>query len=274
MLFDLDKTKCLKCGACVKDCAFRVLKVGEDGYPGIPNEEKCMRCQHCFAICPVGAITFNGHSPTEAVPTRDLALPSAKEVENWLKVRRSTRQFRKEDVDRAAIERVLTNLGNVPTGCNARGLTFTCFPTRQSMDSFRGEFIRAIEEHREGNKLLPRWLAIPAIKMRAGKGDMFFRDAPGMVIISSDETNPAVTTGETDVAAACVYFEMLAQAEGLATCWCGFLQLVQREVPELLEKTIGIRRTTPFYAMLFGKSAVTYKRGVCREKDANIVWKE
>ena len=95
-----------------------------------------------------------------------------------------------------------------------------------------------------------------------------------MLIITSYDTNPAVTTRETDVAAACVYFEMLAQAQGLATCWCGFLQLVQKEVPELLEKTTGIRRTTPFYAMLFGKSAVTYKRGVCRKADANIVWKD
>ncbi|HBJ59772.1 MAG TPA: nitroreductase, partial [Verrucomicrobia bacterium] len=67
---------------------------------------------------------------------------------------------------------------------------------------------------------------------------------------------------------------MLAQAHGIATCWCGFLQLVQREVPELLEKTAGIRRTTPFYAMLFGKSAVAYRRGVRRESDATIVWKE
>ena len=274
MLFEVDKTKCVKCGACVKDCAFRALKAGAEGYPEIPKPEKCMRCQHCFAICPVGAITFNGHRPEDAVPTRGLALPTADEVENWMQVRRSTRQFRKEDVDRGALERILSRLGDVPTGCNARGLTFTCFPTRQAMDAFREAFIRAIEAHRDGPKLLPRWLAVPAIRMRAGKGDMFFRDAPGMVIISSDETNPAVTTPEADVAAACAYFEMLAQAHGLATCWCGFLQLVQREVPELLEKTVGIRRTTPFYAMLFGKSAVAYRRGVCRETDATIVWKE
>ena len=97
--------------------------------------------------------------------------------------------------------------------------------------------------------------------------------APGMLVISSDETNPAVTTPEVDVAAACVYFEMLAQAHGLATCWCGFLKLVQQEVPELLEETIGIRRTTPFYAMLFGMPGVRYARGVLRTDYATIEYR-
>ena len=274
MLFEIDKEKCLKCGACVKDCAFRVLKTGAEGYPEMPKPERCMQCQHCLAVCPVGAVKLNGHEAAGSCLSRDLPLPKPEEVENWMKVRRSTRQFKAGDVARETIERILKNLGNTPTGCNARGLTFTCLPTRAATDKFRAEFIRAIEEHREGNHLLPRWLAVPAIRMREGRGDQFFRDAPGMLIISSDETNPNVTTPNEDVVAACVYFEMLAQAHGLATCWCGFLKLVQKEVPELLEKTLGLRRTTPFYAMLFGYSAVRYPRGVQREDDATIVWKE
>lgn len=63
---------------------------------------------------------------------------------------------------------------------------------------------------------------------------------------------------------------MLAKMKALATCWCGFLKLVQQEVPELLEQTIGIRRTTPFYAMLFGRPAVRYVRGVQRDSYARI----
>ena len=66
------------------------------------------------------------------------------------------------------------------------------------------------------------------------------------------------------------HFEMLANAAGIATCWCGFLKLVQQEVPELLEQTIGLRRTAPFYAMLFGRPAVRYARGVQRDSYARI----
>ncbi|MBR4614567.1 MAG: hypothetical protein IKO55_03075, partial [Kiritimatiellae bacterium] len=134
-------------------------------------------------------------------------------------------------------------------------------------------FIHAIENHRDGSKLLPRWLAVPAIRMRKGGEDLFFRGASGMVIISSDETNPEVTTPREDVAAACAYFEMLAQANGFATCWCGFLKLVQEAVPELLEVTSGIRRTTPFYAMLFGVPGIRYQRGVVRESYAKVEYR-
>ena len=271
--FEVDQSRCVKCGMCVRDCAFKALKTSEAGGPEMADAEKCMRCQHCFAVCPVGAIRIDGISASDAPVSRALALPSAEEVENWLSVRRSTRRFADADVDRTVLDRILRTLGNVPTGCNARSLTFTCYPDRESMDRFRADFIHAIESHRDGDKLLPRWLAVPAIRMRKGGEDMFFRGASGMVIISSDETNPAVTTPAEDVAAACAYFEMLAQANGLATCWCGFLKLVQQAVPELLEVTSGIRRTTPFYAMLFGKPGIRYPRGVVRGSYAKVEYK-
>ena len=45
---------------------------------------------------------------------------------------------------------------------------------------------------------------------------------------------------------------------------------VRLAVPELLEVTSGIRRTTPFYAMLFGMPGIRYQRGVVRESYAKV----
>jgi nitroreductase len=140
------------------------------------------------------------------------------------------------------------------------------------MAEFRKAFIKAIEEYRDGTKLLPRWLAVPAIRMRNGGDDMFFRDASGILIVSSDETAQDVTTPQEDVTIACANFELLANAHAIGTCWCGFLKLVQNEIPDLLEKVTGIRRTTPFYAILFGKSAVKYMRGAERGASADIIY--
>lgn len=243
--------------------------------PRLAAADRCMRCQHCLAICPVGAITLDGKRPEDSKPLKGLVLPSAEAVANWMMTRRSVRNFRKdEDVDRATLDRVLKVLGNTPTGCNARALTFTCMPDRASMDRFRKDFIKVIERHRDGTKLLPRWLAIAAIKLRKGGEDVFFRSAPGMLIVSSDVSAPSVTTPREDATVACSNFELLANANGIATCWCGFLSLVQREIPEILEDTIGIGRNNPFYAMLFGKAAVRYMRGVQRDDYANIVYRQ
>ncbi len=270
--FQVDEEKCIRCGACVKDCAFNALRRAESGRPEVASAARCMRCQHCFAVCPVGAISIDGKDPAQACSTKKLELPSVTAVENWMKTRRSVRRFADADVDRAKLDRILSVLGNAPTGCNARSLTFTCIPTRAAMARFRTAFLHAIENHHDGKKLLPRWLAVPAIRMRQGKEDLFFRQAPGLLIVSSDETNPVVTTPREDVAIACAYFELLAQSHGLATCWCGFLKLVQEKVPELLEAPLGIRRTTPFYAMLFGNPAIHHTRGVMRDDYARIVY--
>ncbi len=271
-LLKIDTALCAHCGLCAKDCAFHALSL-VNGEPTLVHPERCMHCQHCFAICPTGAITFNGIHFDAATPVHDLALPTGDEAINYLKSRRSIRQFRADDVDRAVLEKLLSALGNTPTGCNARALTFTCISTRAAMDEFRAAFLRTIEAHRDGTKLLPRWLALPAIQMRNGKGDLFFRDAPGMLIVSSDETAPGVTTPKEDVAVAIANFELLANSHGLGTCWCGFLKLVQEVVPELLTETLGLRPSTPFYAMLFGYPAVHYARTVVRDTEAKIIWK-
>jgi nitroreductase/NAD-dependent dihydropyrimidine dehydrogenase PreA subunit len=270
--FSVDAARCVACGRCAADCSFRALSRDAQGRPVLSAPARCMHCQHCFAVCPTGAVSVDGVRAGQAKPLKDLPLPSAAAVENWLAARRSVRAYAPKDVPRSLLDPILHHLGNVPTGCNARGLTFTCFSTQESMARFRKAFVETIARHRDGTKLLPRWLAAPAIDLRKGKGDLFFRGAPGLLIVSSDETAPGVITPETDVAAACAYFEMLANAHGLATCWCGFLGLVQKAVPEILEETIGLRRTSPFYAMLFGYPAVTYARTVVRGGAAKIVY--
>ncbi len=269
----VDQTRCSRCGACVNDCAFKALRRGDDGFPFLKKPERCMHCQHCFAVCPAGAITIDGKRADESSRTDALELPSAAAAENWIRSRRSMRHFAKEDVDRATLDRVLKALGNTPTGCNARGLTFHCFPTRDSLDAFRRTFVETLARHRDGAKLLPRWLAVPAINLRRGREDIFFRGASGLLVVSSDETNPAVATPVEDTVIACTNFEWLAQANGFGTCWFGFLRHAHDLVPELLGETLGIGPKTPFAAMLFGRPALRHPRTVQRETYANIVYR-
>ena len=156
-MFKVDSSKCLKCGACVRDCGFKALGFDGSGNPSLVHARRCMRCQHCFAVCPVGAIEFDSNEASLAHVVKDAELPSAASVDNWMRMRRSYRKFAKEDVDAALLDKVLTTLANTPTGCNARNLTFTCFSTRASVEKFKRAFISVLETHRDGTKLLPRW---------------------------------------------------------------------------------------------------------------------
>ena len=271
-LFEVDRGRCVKCGACVRDCAFRALGTDGEGFPAMVSPARCMRCQHCLAICPAGAVTLDGRAAGACVAAADARLPSAEEVANWLVLRRSTRKFRDADVDRDVLGRILELLGNSPTGCNARSLAFTCFPDRASMARMKRKFLEIAAS--PWGKILPRWFAVPAIRMRKGAEDMFFRGAAGLLVVSSDTDNPGVVTPNEDVTIACSNFELLANANGIATCWLGFLGMIEKDLPGFVERLAGIKTGRPFQAMLFGLSALKYPRSVERSGYAKIEYRD
>ena len=62
-MISFDASKCIRCGRCIADCIVQVIQRGEDGLPFLPKllAKHCMKCQHCLAVCPSGALTCDGH---------------------------------------------------------------------------------------------------------------------------------------------------------------------------------------------------------------------
>ena len=59
----IDYDKCIHCGLCSKDCIAAVISIDENKNPQVVAPQRCIGCQHCLAVCPVGAISFCGKSP-------------------------------------------------------------------------------------------------------------------------------------------------------------------------------------------------------------------
>ena len=93
----IDKEKCIKCGACIKDCMTYSLIKDEEGFAKVATvgETRCLSCQHCFAICPTGAISFEEKSPQDASST-NFANPN--DILGLIKSRRSIRQFKENEI--------------------------------------------------------------------------------------------------------------------------------------------------------------------------------
>ena len=51
----VDKTVCVACGVCVKECPKQALSVYRGCY-ALVNSEKCVGCGKCASICPARAI--------------------------------------------------------------------------------------------------------------------------------------------------------------------------------------------------------------------------
>ncbi len=256
---------CNGCGACVKDCGFGILAM-KDGKPVIREgrEDGCMNCQHCLAVCPKGAVTING---VGAGDCRALGqMPQPDEIANLLMSRRSVRQFVKADIPRGEIENLLAALKYVPTGCNLRHLAFRVVDGAAKMASLRqrmmetmAENLPALPEHLQ--QIVKGWQKHP-------EADVFFRGAPHVLVVYGD---PKAVTPQVDCDAACAYFDLLAQANGIGTTWFGFLTHIIAAVPEVAD-IFGIPRGAPFHAMLFGRPAVSYARCVNRDAGARVEW--
>ena len=135
----VDAEKCVRCGACVRDCIVEVLKPGADGVPCVASGEErfCLNCQHCLAVCPQGAVVCNGVTPEECAGIGPL--PGAAELFNLLRQRRSIRQYRPENLEPEIIDRLVESLAWIPTGCNDHRLFFTVIREQREMAFFRAE---------------------------------------------------------------------------------------------------------------------------------------
>ena len=260
--FKVDRTLCVNCGLCAEDCLAHIIDMTDEG-PVVtrPNGLKCMRCQHCLAICPKGAISVIGIGPEECLPVKG-EFPDPDKVERLIKGRRSIRRYKKEDVDPLLIKKLLETASYAPTGKNARRVRFTVIDKRETMDKFRAEAMGLLAERVRSGKLpasmeffldhLERW--------ESKKIDSIFRGAPHLLIASAPKDCP---TPEPDCLIALSYFEIFAQANGVGTLWAGVGKwLISVVLPELKLK-LGIPEDHVIgYVMAFGKPVGPYARTV------------
>ncbi len=262
--FKLDKSRCIGCGRCIKDCSCDVLKRGDDGYPQVVEENiaKCMKCQHCFAVCPTGAISIFGKNPDKSLKTYKIQSPEA--VLNLIQSRKSIRQFKQENLDRNTLKELKNMLPWIPTGCNNHSLAFTFVEDMESMKKFKAETYKNIEKMIEENPNTEKakQMKILLDLYKSGK-DRVFRNAPHALIVSSPVDAPCA---DIDPIIALSYFELYAQSLGVGTLWCGLLFRCWKATPSIVDELKLPDGYKPVYAMLFGVPDVKYERITQPEK--------
>ncbi len=268
--FTVQKDRCTRCGLCVLDCPSRIIKRNAEQMPYISgeDEENCLQCQHCLAICPTAAISILGFKPENSLLASGDSWPSFEQMDRFMRGRRSVRQYADQNVKRELIDQLLATVANAPTGVNSRSLTFTVIDDKSKLNHLRQEVMKALVEASEAGKIPPRLSyiekAIDAyVEHRA---DVVFRGAPHVLIVSAPAQAPCAME---DVPIALAYFELLAQSAGLGTVWCGLLKLALETAPEL-KKLVDLPPDHHYYAMLFGRPAIRYARTVQRDSAAVI----
>lgn len=262
MNFKLDQDKCIHCGLCSSECPVLIID-NKTEFPTIKEgkEENCLKCQHCLAVCPQGAISIWGKEAENSIPFNS-PRPKSLELENLMQTRRSIRKFRKEEINRALIHHLISIASYAPTAKNENSVQFTVVDNKNDMSKLRELAYRHIKLAYQENRLPKSQLFMNDFEnlWTTKKIDVIFRDAPHLLITSApkDGSFPQMDSG-----IAMTYFDLLANSNGIGTLWNGFAKYLIEDIAPELKKEIGIPENHLVSAvLLFGKTAANYARSI------------
>ena len=263
--FKIDKIKCTQCGLCSQDCPVLIID-GKTEYPEIKDgkENQCIKCQHCLAICPTGALSIWGKNPEDSILVSN-EIPNPNEMSILFKTRRSIRNFKKEELSKELIHEMLETAAYAPTGHNKNAVLFSVADNKEDLSKLRTLVYDGIKKANEEGRLTENMAFLSDLQRlwESKKIDVLFRDAPHLLIASAPKR---IATPDADSYIALSYFELLANTNGLGTLWNGFIKWVINDIAPEIRKQIGIPDDHLIAGvMIFGKPALKYARSVQSE---------
>ena len=270
--FEVDASKCIRCGRCEKVCAGMVLHPGPDGVPRMDDFERfgwrgCWGCEHCLAVCPAGAISVLGKRPEDSLAP---APPEAGDyLERVIANRRSCRRYRDENVDPALIDSMMRAMQCAPAGGNAQNTEFTIIDDKDRVAQIRAVAYAKMEEAAARGVYTSSFNGFYYGKMKQSeatvrKGDLLFCGAPHLFVA---HVKTAGSKWAEDYAVNCnlatAYFELLANAHGLGTVIMSYSADVLRELAPEARAMLGIPEDHYMKLIVgFGYPEIPYARGV------------
>lgn len=259
-LLNIDQKKCKQDGLCAADCPMGIIRFeGKESFPEIPpaNEIMCIRCGHCVAVCPHGALD-HAEVPLAACTDIDKALViSPAQAGQFLRSRRSVRRFKDEPVEQAVLQRLIEIARYAPTASNSQLVEWVVINDPKRLHAIAGqviEWMRAVLKN-------PKSIGMPYYPLIVSAWEAGFdsvlRSAPCLVTAMAQGTLP---NRMVDLTLALSYLELAAPQYGLGTCWGGMLQGAMLANPTL-KQAVGVPEDYLFhYPMMIGYAKARYYR--------------
>lgn len=277
--FEIDKSKCIKCGNCVNVCSGMVLELDKDGFPKMKLFERfgwrgCWKCQHCLAVCPQGAISIFDKKAEDSLP------PPPPEMGHYMEQlvvnRRSCRRYLDQDVDPQIISRILDALSAAPTGGNSCNVEYTVTDDKERVREIWRLAYFKMESDAKQHIYTRSFSDFYYGKMKQSertvrKNDLLFCGAPHLFIAHEKCAGKWAEGSKVNCNIATAYFELLANAFGLGTVIMSYPAEVLEELAPKVRELLNIPQDHYMKLMVgFGYPEIPYARGVQKDRGRKI----
>ena len=258
----IDEGKCIGCELCCKDCISGVLAI-RNGKAAVLSDQ-CLKCGHCIAICPQGAVAMDGLDMNEVKPYTKSNFGIKDDVLlNTLKFRRSIRHFTDRAVEKETLEKIIEAGRFTPTGSNKQNVRYAV--VTGDIPLFEDEGLKSYHSLKRIAAVLSRFVKLryDVSKFSLVRG-FLFHGAPALIL--------AISESDVNASLASMSMELMAEAMGLGTLYVGLFTRVANK-NKTLRKNLGLSKKEHIVTCLaLGYPAVKYLRTVPRNK-ASVEWR-
>ena len=272
-LLTVDRERCHRDGICADVCPALIIDLdGEDGYPSLVEggEEFCIRCGHCVAVCPHGALSHAAMTAEQCPEIDRASLPDSRQVTQFLRARRSIRRYREDTLDRETLARLIDTARYAPSGHNFQPVQWLVVQSPEDVRRLAGLVADWMQHLIAEDSPMAAAMHMDKVVEAWDKGhDRICRSAPHLIVAHAAKANPMAPAAAT---IALTYLDLAAASMGLGACWAGYFNVAANVWPPLKEALELPEGHVPFGSMLVGRPTYRYQRLPLRN-DPPIIWR-
>ena len=259
----IDKEKCIGCGLCLKDCLGKAISLASGKAEIIKG---CFMCGHCVAICPSEAVSFVGdkYGENDVEPMGAGFGIDADTMLHAIKARRSIRQYKKQSVPNAELEKILEAGRFSPTASNSQNVRYIVFSAEtEKLREISMAELRSYEHDEEAfKKVFPPPMSRD--RMDFSDDNFLFKGAPAVILtVSPHGVNATIAAAN---------MELQAASMGLGMLYVGFF-VRMAAISKNIRDFLGLADDEQLVNCLcFGYPDVKYLRTVPRKK-LKAIWR-
>ena len=272
-LLSVDQEKCKRDGICAAVCPMSIIEFKtKESFPTMieGGDELCIRCGHCVAVSPHGAMSHPIMNTAECPGVVSDLIMQPDQVEQFLKSRRSIRAYKKKQVDRDVLANLIELASFAPSGHNTQPVSWLVIYDSDEVRRFAGivvDWMRSLIK--EGSPLAATLHMDRVVAGWEAGNERICRGAPHVIVAHAEKdesTAPAACT------IALTYLELATPAFGLGACWAGYFNAAANFWPPMAEALGLPQGHVSFGAMMVGHPKFKYQRMPLRN-EPSVSWR-